>query len=224
MRRIAELKSRLQRTNPVEHADGLQPDVRRAGRPRAAPPHAARAGDGRARERCRTPAPRPRPSAPGERRAGLGRTAAAGPWSPAPATRSTCRADRGAPASPSGSRGSRSRRPTGTATAALLRVREVGTWGEQRPEHTLRARRRRGRLLQLVRERVTRQRRPPAARARSAAAAGVRVIARRAPRRRPRRCTWVFEYDEGVDPDDPDVAALAAAGRCWPPARRSGST
>ena len=43
LRRIAEVKSRLQRTNPVEQADRVQPDVRRAGRPRAAPPHAARA-------------------------------------------------------------------------------------------------------------------------------------------------------------------------------------
>ena len=42
LRRIAEVKSRLQRTNPVEQADGVQPDVRRAGRPRAAPPQPAR--------------------------------------------------------------------------------------------------------------------------------------------------------------------------------------
>jgi hypothetical protein len=43
----------------------------------------------------------------------------------------------------------------------------------------------------------------------------VRVIARRAPYGR-REVTWLFEYDEGVDPDDPQVAraadrALAAA-------------
>ena len=46
MRRIADLKSRLQRTNPVDQADGLQPDVRRAGRARAASPQPARAGAG----------------------------------------------------------------------------------------------------------------------------------------------------------------------------------
>ena len=32
MRRITDLKSKLQRTNPVEHADRVQPHVRRAGR------------------------------------------------------------------------------------------------------------------------------------------------------------------------------------------------
>ena len=47
LRRIAEVKSRLQRTNPVEHTDRVQPDVRRARRPRAAPPAAARPGAGR---------------------------------------------------------------------------------------------------------------------------------------------------------------------------------
>ena len=96
---------------------------------------------------------------------------------------------------------------------SVLRVSEVGAWGERRPEHvfTLEAP---GRLLELVRERVTAsvvlQRHVPLA-----GQSGVRVIARRAPRGdQPMR--WVFEYDEGVDPLDPDVQraaqdALAAA-------------
>ena len=39
---------------------------------------------------------------------------------------------------------------------------------------------------------------------------GVRVIARRAPSG-DRAVTWLFEYDEGVDPDDPLVAQAAEA-------------
>jgi hypothetical protein len=96
---------------------------------------------------------------------------------------------------------------------AVLHVVEVGTWGEPRREHTLTLEEP-ALLLQLVRERVTAsvllQRHVPVAGDR-----GVRVIARRAPRGdQPVR--WLFEYDEGVDPDDPAVreaadAALAAA-------------
>ena len=44
-RRIAEVKSRLQRLNPVEQSGRVQPAVRRAGRARGAPTRAARAGD-----------------------------------------------------------------------------------------------------------------------------------------------------------------------------------
>ena len=96
---------------------------------------------------------------------------------------------------------------------SVLRVSEVGTWGERRPEHVFTLEQP-GRLLELVRERVTAsvvlQRHVPLAGRR-----GVRVIARRAPRGdQPMR--WVFEYDEGVDPLDPAVQraaedALAAA-------------
>jgi hypothetical protein len=95
----------------------------------------------------------------------------------------------------------------------VLRVREVGTWGQLRPEYLLTIADP-GRLLELVRERVTStvvlQRHVAVDGAR-----GVRVIARRAPSGR-REVTWLFEYDEGVDPDDPEVAraadrALAAA-------------
>jgi hypothetical protein len=94
-----------------------------------------------------------------------------------------------------------------------LRVSEVGTWGEPRPAYSW-ALEDSGRLLQLVRERVTAtvvlQRHVPIRGRR-----GVRVIARRAPTG-DRPLTWLFEYDEGIDPDDPFVEhaaqeALAAA-------------
>lgn len=97
--------------------------------------------------------------------------------------------------------------------AETLRVSEVGTWGEERPSYTF-ALSEPDRLLQLVRERVTAtvllQRHVPIR-----GAQGVRVIARRAPTG-DREVTWLFEYDAGVDPDDPFVdhaarEALAAA-------------
>jgi hypothetical protein len=94
------------------------------------------------------------------------------------------------------------------ADTSVLRVSEVGTWGARRPVHrlvlvqpTL--------LLQLVRERVTAtvvlQRHVPIAGRR-----GLRVIARRAPGG-DRAVTWVYEFDEGVDPADPAVRAAADA-------------
>jgi hypothetical protein len=89
---------------------------------------------------------------------------------------------------------------------SVLRVTEVGSWGQQRPEHryTLDDP---GRLLELVRERVTAsivlQRHVPVDGRR-----GLRVIARRAPRG-DRPVQWVYEYDEGVDPADPEVRRLA---------------
>ena len=90
----------------------------------------------------------------------------------------------------------------------VLRVREVGTWGERRPEYLLTIAEP-GRLLELLRERVTStvvlQRHVPVDGTR-----GVRVIARRAPSGE-REVTWMFEYDEGIDPADPLVAQ--AAGR-----------
>lgn len=96
---------------------------------------------------------------------------------------------------------------------SVLRVSEVGAWGEHRPEHRFTIEEP-GRLLELVRERVTAsvvlQRHVPLRGRR-----GVRVIARRAPRG-DRPVVWLFEYDAGVDPEDPDVQraardALAAA-------------
>jgi hypothetical protein len=94
-----------------------------------------------------------------------------------------------------------------------LRVSEVGAWGEVRPTYSL-VLEEPNRLLQLVRERVTAsivlQRHVPISRDR-----GLRVIARRAPTGS-REVTWLFEYDAGIDPDDPFVdhaaqEALAAA-------------
>jgi len=85
--------------------------------------------------------------------------------------------------------------------AELFRLSEVGSWGEPRRKHTF-AVAEPGRFLQLVRERVTAsvvlQRHVPVAGGR-----GVRVIARRAPRGG--SLAWFLEYDEGVDPADPDV-------------------
>jgi hypothetical protein len=89
-----------------------------------------------------------------------------------------------------------------------LRVSEVGAWGEARVEHTF-AIEEPGRLLELVRERVTAsvvlQRHVPISGRR-----GLRVIARRAPRG-DRPLAWFYEYDEGVDPHDPEVRAAAEA-------------
>ena len=94
-----------------------------------------------------------------------------------------------------------------------LRVSEVGTWGEPRPAYSF-VLTEPGRLLELVRERVTATRRAPAARP-DPRQRGVRVIARRAATG-DRALAWLFEYDEGIDPDDPFVEhaaqeALAAA-------------
>lgn len=92
--------------------------------------------------------------------------------------------------------------------AEVLRVTEVGTWGAERPVHDL-ALPDPGRLLEFVRERITAsivlQRHVPIH-----DGAGVFVIARRrlgtdAP------LQWVYEFQAGIDPDDPDVRRAAAA-------------
>jgi hypothetical protein len=94
-----------------------------------------------------------------------------------------------------------------------FRVAEVGSWGEPRVEHRFAISEPR-RLLELVRERVTASvllvRHVPLEGRR-----GVRVIARRAPGG-DRALRWIYEYDAGIDPDDPTVrlaaeTALAAA-------------
>ena len=91
--------------------------------------------------------------------------------------------------------------------AEVFRLSEVGEWGEQRREHTY-AVAEPGRFLELVRERVTAsvvlQRHVPVR-----GTAGLRVIARRAPRGGP--LAWYVDYDEGVDPAAPDVRATAEA-------------
>ena len=87
-----------------------------------------------------------------------------------------------------------------------FRLSEVGAWGEQRPVHTATLDEP-GRLLELVHERVTAsvvlQRHVSLGRRR-----GLRVIARRAPSGAG-SVQWVYEYDEGVDPDDPGVREAA---------------
>lgn len=96
---------------------------------------------------------------------------------------------------------------------SVLRVSEVGSWGVERPEYSFTLDEP-GRLLELVRERVSASvvlQRHVALSGRR----GLRVIARRAPRG-DQPLTWVFEYDAGIDPDDPAVRraaeqALAAA-------------
>jgi len=92
------------------------------------------------------------------------------------------------------------------AETETLRVSEVGTWGEQRVEHHLVLPESR-RLLELVRERVTASM-VYQHQVRVGPRQGLRVVARRAPSgREPLR--WFFEYDEGVDPDDPAVREAA---------------
>lgn len=89
--------------------------------------------------------------------------------------------------------------------AARLRVTEIGTFGQQRPAYdfdledpVL--------FLQLVRERVTAsivwQRRVPVR-----DQLGLTVIGRRSPVGGP--VTWMHAYDAGLDPDAPEVAAVA---------------
>ena len=89
-----------------------------------------------------------------------------------------------------------------------LRVAEVGRWGEPRVEHRYPIAEP-GRLLELLRERVTASVllvRHVAIEGRR----GVRVIARRPPAG-DRELRWVYEYDEGIDPADPAVRAVAEA-------------
>lgn len=96
-----------------------------------------------------------------------------------------------------------------------LRFTEVGRWGEPRASHSFSVAEQRT-FLELVRERVTAsvvvQRHVPVR-----GSAGFRVVARRPPRG-DRPIAWFVEYDETVEPDDPDVvplveASLAAARR-----------
>ena len=92
------------------------------------------------------------------------------------------------------------------ADESTLTVLELGSWGEQRPVHRIVVEDP-GRLLELVRERVTAtvviQRHVPVHGRR-----GVSVIARR-PASGPARLHWFYEYDEGVDPADPEVRDAA---------------
>ncbi len=90
-----------------------------------------------------------------------------------------------------------------------LVVSEVGEFGRVRPQHEF-AVSEPGLLLELVRERVTAsvvlQRRVLTQGKR-----GLRVIGRRAPASGG-EVTWAYEFDRGVDPEDPAVMAAAEAG------------
>jgi len=90
-----------------------------------------------------------------------------------------------------------------------LRVAEVGEFGQVRPVHVFSVPDP-GLLLQMIRERVTAsvviQRRVIVSGRR-----GLLVIARRPPRGRS-EITWAYEFDAGVDPEDPAVQEAAASG------------
>jgi hypothetical protein len=90
-----------------------------------------------------------------------------------------------------------------------LVVSEVGEFGRVRPQHEF-AVSEPGLLLELVRERVTAsvvlQRRVLTEGKR-----GLRVIGRRAPAG-DGQVFWAYEFDAGVDPEDPVVMAAAESG------------
>ena len=90
-----------------------------------------------------------------------------------------------------------------------LRVVEVGDFGRERPVHVLTVPDP-GLLLAMVRERVTASvllQRRVLVRGRR----GLTVIARRPPRGRG-DVTWAYEFDAGVDPEEPLVVQAAADG------------
>lgn len=90
----------------------------------------------------------------------------------------------------------------------VLRVVETGTYGEPLAEHRL-ALVDPDRLLSLVRERVTASivlQRRVAVRGRL----GVRIFGRRAPGVHG-EISWFVDYDAGLEPADPEVAAIVDA-------------
>jgi hypothetical protein len=90
-----------------------------------------------------------------------------------------------------------------------LRITEVGRYGEPRPSYVFTLPDvEPGSLLQLIRERVTASVVLQRGRLVSGKR-GLKVIGRRSPDGGP--ISWMYEYDEGVDPDDPAVAEAAEA-------------
>ena len=90
-----------------------------------------------------------------------------------------------------------------------FRFTEIGRYGEPRPSYAFTLPEAEpAALLQLIRERVTAsvvlQRGTLIA-----AKRGLKVIGRRPPSGGP--ITWMYEYDEGVDPEDPAVVEAAEA-------------
>ena len=88
----------------------------------------------------------------------------------------------------------------------LLRITEIGQYGEPRPAYALVMDDHPALLLQLVRERVTAsvvlQRWVPVR-----GKVGVTVIGRRSPAGGP--IAWMHAYDRGLDPADPEVVVVA---------------
>ena len=90
-----------------------------------------------------------------------------------------------------------------------LRVVEVGEFGKPRPEYTFEIADP-GLMLEFIRERVTASvvlQRHVAVTGKE----GLFVIARRAPRG-DSEITWSYEFDRGIDPDDPAVMVAARRG------------
>lgn len=90
-----------------------------------------------------------------------------------------------------------------------LRVIEVGEFGKVRPEYTFEIADP-GLLLEFIRERVT----ASVVLQRHVAVSGKKglfVIARRAPRG-DSEITWSYEFDRGIDPEDPAVMVAARQG------------
>jgi hypothetical protein len=93
--------------------------------------------------------------------------------------------------------------------ASRLRFSEVGRYGAPRPAYTFAMPEvEPGGLLQLIRERVTASVVLQRGRLVSGKR-GLKVIGRRSPAGGP--ISWMHEYDDGVDPEDPEVVAVAAA-------------
>ncbi len=90
--------------------------------------------------------------------------------------------------------------------ASRLRITEIGSYGEQRPVYSFEVEQDPALFLQLLRERVTAsvvlQRRVPVR-----GKLGLTVIGRRSPVGGP--VTWMHAYDPGLEPNDPEVAAVA---------------
>lgn len=90
-----------------------------------------------------------------------------------------------------------------------LRVTEVGEYGRPRPRHVFQLDEP-ARLLELLRERVSAsvvlQRRVEVS-----GKKGLFVVARRPPTGEG-EIRWAYEFDAGIDPDDPEVRRLAEAG------------
>jgi len=90
-----------------------------------------------------------------------------------------------------------------------LRLTEIGDYGQPRPSYVFRLPETEPAvLLQLIRERVTASVVLQRGRLMTDKR-GLKVIGRRSPQGGP--ISWMHEYDAGIDPADPEVAAAAEA-------------